>query len=259
MQNDSHDAVEGCWAAPLGNCGGGISHEHLVSECLFKDQSVFVQGLDWCLNKPKQVRIEKLTGKILCKNHNTALCKLDAAAGLGFEAIRNAVKMNEDRAKMLYINWAHQQFIIDGRNLERWFLKTLLNFSFNRKLIIGPGNHSAGTVPEKLVRIAFGLDNFEEGAGLYTAFRPRETFILEDRFRFTAKAQGPNLVVGGFIFRGFRFFLNLLPQRLEMIEGSNLFYRRANFAWLIGNRESHRIIIDWSASKIHPYVRRHGA
>ena len=99
METDSDSVINGCWAAALGNCGGGISNEHLVSECLFKDQSVFVHGLDWCLDKSKQVRIERLTAKILCKDHNSALSSLDAAAGNGFDLIRDAAKLSNDRGK----------------------------------------------------------------------------------------------------------------------------------------------------------------
>lgn len=87
MSAEAANAVEGCWAASLGNCSGRISREHLVSECLFADQSVFVQGLDWCLDAAKEVRIESLTGKVLCEAHNRGLSELDAAAGDAFSAI----------------------------------------------------------------------------------------------------------------------------------------------------------------------------
>ena len=236
---------EGCWAASLGNCGGAISREHLVSECLFADQSVFVQGLDWCVESPKSVRIETLTGKVLCEAHNNALSRLDAEAGAAFNAIRSMVKLNEDRGKFPSVNWAHKQFVVDGPGLERWFLKTLINFSFKRQLIIGPGDHPAGAAPENLVRMAFGFEQFRDGSGLYTAFRPQETFVLEDRFGFTAKARGPNLLLGCFVFRGLRFYLNLLPQKFEKIEDSNVFYRQTSFAQLINGRESHRVTLSW--------------
>jgi hypothetical protein len=48
MTDDSGNVIQGRWAAPLRNCGGGISREHYVSEWLFPNQSIFVQGLDWC-------------------------------------------------------------------------------------------------------------------------------------------------------------------------------------------------------------------
>ena len=72
--------MKDCWASSLGDCGGGISREHLVSESIFPNQSIYVQGMDWCLDAPKLVRIESLTAKILCRDHNSRLSELDAVA-----------------------------------------------------------------------------------------------------------------------------------------------------------------------------------
>jgi hypothetical protein len=250
MATDAGHVIQGCWAAPLGNCGGGISHEHYVSGCVFPNQSIFVQGLDFCLDKPKELRIESLTAKILCKDHNSALSELDSAAGRAFNAIREYVSMTTERAKSPYINWAPAQFTIDGPKLERWCLKTLLNFSFNRQLTIGPGSHAGGTVTCELVRIAFGLEEFTSGRGLYSAFRQNETFNHYDHFGYTAKAQGPNLAMGLFRLCGFRFYLNLVPleTRYSGIEDSQVFYRQTHFAHKLGERFSHRLSISWPST-----------
>ena len=46
------------------------SHEHPCFQmCFLRSVDIPVKGLDWCLNKPKEVRIETLTAKILCKDH----------------------------------------------------------------------------------------------------------------------------------------------------------------------------------------------
>ena len=82
MKSESEKYAKDCWAWSLGDCGGGISREHYVSQSVFPDQSIFVQGIDWCLDEAKEIRIETLTAKILCKRHNTALSELDATAGL---------------------------------------------------------------------------------------------------------------------------------------------------------------------------------
>ena len=123
---------------------------------------------------------------------------------------------------MPHLNWAPKELTIDGPKLERWCLKTLLNFSFNRQLIIGPGTHEPGTIPNELVRIVFGLEEFTHSRGLYTAFRDNETFDLQRGFGYTAKAQGQNLAMGNFRLYGFRFYLNLLPveNRYTAIETS---------------------------------------
>jgi hypothetical protein len=240
--------MEGCWAAPLGNCGGGISHEHLVSRCVFSDQSIFVKGLDWCLNEPKEVRIEALTAKILCKDHNSALSELDSEVGRAFDTIRKFARTKTEREKMPYINWALEQQTIDSRKLERWCLKTLLNFSFGRNLIIGPGSQESGSVSAELVRIAFGLEEFTAGRGIYIAYRQNETFHFDDHFRYTAKAQETHLVMGLFRLSGFRFYLNLFHTEggpLSVIEDSHAFYRVTHFNQPIGsqNKLSQRLSI----------------
>ena len=225
----------------------GSVGEHYVSECVFPDQPIFVQGLDWCLDTPKNIRIESLTAKILCRDHNSALSELDSAAGRAFQAMQDYATTTRDRAQMPYVNWAPKHFTIDGPRLERWCLKTLLNFSFGRKLMIGAGSHEPGKVPIELVRVTFGLEQFSGGQGLYTAFRPNEKFDLEYRFGYTAKAQGSNLVMGSFRLFGFRFYLNLLPPATELtqIEESQVFYRQTHFAHNVGKRFSHRLSIAW--------------
>jgi hypothetical protein len=238
--------IEGCWASSLGNCGGGISREHYVSQCVFPNQSIFVQGLDWCLEKPKEHRIETLTAKILCRDHNSALSELDSEAGRAFGSIREFARIKTEREKMPYINWAFKQLTIDSRKLERWCLKSLLNFSFGRNLIIGPGSHKPGSVPAELARIAFGLEEFTDGRGIYTAYKLNETFNFDDHFNYIAKAHESHLVMGLFRLCGFRFYLNLFHTEggpLAMIEDSHVFYRTTHFNQAIGSRLSHRLTI----------------
>jgi hypothetical protein len=221
-----------CWANCLGDCGGGISREHYVSECVFPSQSIFVQGLDFCLDGPKKLRSESLTAKILCVDHNGLLGRtVDWVAGKAFGALRSFTALRNERSELPQLNWVPQVFNIDARGLETWCLKTMLNFSFGRQTIIGAGSHNAGTVPDELVRIAFGLEEFTDGRGLYIAYRENETFTLEDRFHYTAKARGSNLIMGYFALHGFRFYINLerTARKYERIEGSDVFYREAHF------------------------------
>ena len=98
-----------------------------------------------------------------------------------------------------------------------------------------------------LVKIAFGLEEFTDGRGLYTAFKDHETFIHEHRFGYTAKAQGTSLAMGGFRLYGFRFYLNLLPVagKYTGIEDSQVFYRQSHFAHKLNGRFSHRLSVEW--------------
>lgn len=240
--------IDGCWASCLNDCGGGISREHFFSECLFKGQSVFVQGFDWCMDKPKEIRIETLTGKILCKHHNERLSELDSSACAALETIKESDRMRHQRIQMPHINWAFKQFNIDGRKFERWFLKTLLNVNFGRQAIIGTGSEAPGVVPDHLVRIAFGLEQFLHGAGLYTAFRFNETFILDHHIHYTGKTREGHLLMGSFRFLGYRFYLNLISQQFTSIEDSSVFYRKTHFNQKIGDRLTLSLSINWPES-----------
>lgn len=174
------------------------------------------------------------------------MSELDSEAGRAFDSIREFARSKTEREKTPYINWAFKQLTIDSRNLERWCLKTLLNFSARRTLIIGPGSHSAGQVPAELVRIAFGLEEFASGRGIYTAYRQNETFSFDDHFNYIAKAHESHLIMGLFRLCGFRFYLHLFPTEggpLKTIEDSNVFYRVTHFNQPVGSSLSLRLSI----------------
>jgi hypothetical protein len=44
MKIKSEKHAKDRWAWSLGDCDGGISHEHYVSQSVFPDQSILVQG-----------------------------------------------------------------------------------------------------------------------------------------------------------------------------------------------------------------------
>lgn len=64
------------------------------------------------------------------------------------------------RTKLRSRRWTIKTFTIDGALLERWFLKTLINFSHGGQWIIGEGSHPPGLPNDELVKIAFGKAAF---------------------------------------------------------------------------------------------------
>ena len=131
------DYKSNCWASPLADCGGKISREHLISQALFEEKSIVVKGLDWCSDEAKTIGLSSLVAKILCEKHNSSLSDLDSAALDAFDVLRETVRLNSVRGKLGSNHWSIKRFVIDGKRLERWFLKTLINLSFK-------GRHSLG-------------------------------------------------------------------------------------------------------------------
>jgi hypothetical protein len=242
--------VKGCWAASLGDCEGKISREHLVSQALFPDGNIMVSGLRWCKDGPKTVGLAALTGKILCRKHNSELSELDTAVKQAFETFDASMQLFQVRSKLKSRRWAIKTFAIDGTSLERWFLKTLINLSHNGPWIIGEGSHPAGQPNPELVKIAFGRAAFREKAGLYTAAHDGEQVTLRQGLRLTPKTIGDNLLAGMFSLCGYRFFLSLLPETFKEHQGSHLMYRDVHH-WYAPRDDkgrtvrSHRLDITW--------------
>jgi hypothetical protein len=248
--NAPDKSVKGCWAASLGDCEGKISREHLVSQALFPDGKITVSGLNWCKDEPKTVGLAALTGKILCRRHNSELSELDAAVKRTFETFDESMQLFQLRSKLKSRRWTIRTFTIDGALLERWFLRTLVNLSHGGAWIIGEGKHQTGMPNDELVRIAFGKAAFREKAGLYTAAHDGEQITLRQGLRFTPKTVGNNLLAGMFSLCGYRFFLSLLPAGFNEHQGSHLMYRDVHH-WYAPRDDkgrmvrSHRLDIVW--------------
>ena len=242
--------VKGCWAASLEDCEGKISREHLVSQALFPDGSITVSGLHWCKDKPITVGLASLTGKILCRKHNSELSELDTTVKQAFETFDESMQLFQVRSKLKGRRWTIKTFTIDGALLERWFLKTLINLGHDEPWIIGEGSHPAGLPNDELVKIAFGRAAFRAKAGLYTAAQNGEQVTPGQGLSLTPKTIGDNLLAGMFSLCGYRFFLSLLPEEFKEHQGSHLMYRDVQH-WYEplddkGRRvRSHRLDITW--------------
>lgn len=222
-----------CWAKSLGDCDGPLTGEHSISKCIYPDQMIYVQGFDFCKDAPKKLHILSLTQNNLCKGHNQRLgADVDHVGGRLFESIRKFVKRRNEQADFPSISWLQENYVIDARTLERWFLKIMMGIAFNSSLLIGSEGTQEGVIPSGLARAVFGLEELPIGQGLYIAHRNRETFNLEDRFHYTAKVIENRLLLGYFKIHGLRFYLNLEGTNgavYRTIEDSNVFYRKTHF------------------------------
>src|ERR1035437_930614 len=156
-----------CWAACLGDCGTKGSHEHIVSQCLYPDQSIKVQGFPWCLDAPKEIGIVSLTQQILCKKHNEELgAKVDAGSKHMRDTLAQACRLLNAREKIQSRHWTIQYFETDMLLLERWCLKTLINTNHQGGLKY-LDDSEADSPPCELVEFVFGGRRFTDYKGLY--------------------------------------------------------------------------------------------
>lgn len=169
-----------------------------------------VSGFDWC-KEEKIIGLASFTAKILCENHNNSLSDVDTEGKNAFEVFREMRRI-ENLPVRLRPSYT-KPFSINGNLLERWFLKTLINFSFRGSYPIGLETKEIGVPSKELVEIVFGQRTFSGRSGLYFVVRVGQKIESSDKVAFAPLFVQKSYIVGGlFSFRGFRFLLFLNPE-----------------------------------------------
>jgi hypothetical protein len=177
-----------CWASSLGNCGGGMSREHIISASQWDADSITLSGLPWC-KEPKTVGLASLVAKNLCRDHNTALSPVDDEA----RKLKLAFKTMMLQPKLA----VRQRFT--ARLVERWLLKTTINIALQES------PPALEPTPE-LVQRAFGLAPTPNGEGFFFVAEVGENLAYRNGIRFesTTRRQDSRTVIGAFVFHGVR-------------------------------------------------------
>jgi hypothetical protein len=178
-----------CWAAPLGDCAGGTSREHIISESQFDANGITIVGLPWCKETPRTVGLGSLTARNLCRDHNTALSPVDA------EAARFKRALGAARAGVLPVRCR-----LDARLIERWLLKTTINLTLQEPTTSGM------VVTPVLVRRAFGVDATPSTQGFFIVAEEGEQIAATDGIRFETMLRNSDdmIVIATFVFHGYR-------------------------------------------------------
>jgi hypothetical protein len=237
-----------------------MSREHTITQAMFLDKEIEVSGMPWCADQPKKVGLASLTAKVLCRAHNSALSPVDEEAVRFAEAMRESFRLLVVRSRIKQKYWTSKKFRVDGPRMERWFLKTLINATCHRGLLIGADSRDSGLPSKSLVEIAFGNQTFEPKAGLYGIYDPPGKKPTSDGISILVFNQPANRVLGAvFSFLGFRLLLFLdkkgpeLPvmqiytatgETSDVIEPT---YHLLSVNYPAGKRTSHSIVFDWHA------------
>jgi hypothetical protein len=248
-----------CWAACLGNCSDKISGEHLVSAGMFDDDQVRVQGLSWCLHEPKKIGLSSLVKNVLCTNHNSQLSPVDEAGISARNNLKEAFRLHQVRSNARVGRWTKSRFEVDGINLERWFLKTLITLSFGGPLPVGAQSRDSETPYQRLVEVCFGVTQFQPRAGLYMFGEVGRSFNVEDKLTIITFRDVNNTFNAGatFFVYGFEFILfldenGLHPQNINFVHKDGVkeqrhqpIYRPKYMNFQIGKHVSHTIKFSW--------------
>lgn len=195
-----------CWASSLGDCAGGPSREHVISDGIFDGEVVTAFGLSWCKDTPKTVGLSRAVAKILCRHHNHALSPYDA------EARKLSRFLSEN---VLDHPLAAARITLNGGLLERWALKTLTNLGYIGAL--DPHDHSQLVPRRDIVEYLFRDAAVAEGIGLYfiSGSISNESFTNGLAWNVINNLANGEVLGMSFSFNSVRFIANLVPMRAE--------------------------------------------
>jgi hypothetical protein len=253
-----------CWAEETGSCSNVQSREHLVSSCYFENKRVIAHNLPWTLNEGTTVGKKKLTSKILCTYHNSALSLLDQEVEKissffreshrkGFNIVKeiNNGNISEKEAKKII---PHMR-LLDGHIFEKWLLKTGINYAhiYRPDYYIGD-SITAGLPSIKLLNIIFNNKKFANKSGLYFVNNTGANLAKVETIGFTEiKDETAKRIIGfEFYIWGWRFFLSLVPEKFVLDEhtiilpnglsNKNLKYRKSYIQGNISNAGRHVLL-----------------
>lgn len=207
-----------CWADSLGNCSDVQSREHYISKGLFEGDSVNLKGLPWCQTQEKTIGLASAASKILCKTHNEALSDLDAEAIRTFDCLRELQRLRSVQERLPPRIWRVRESRLDGRLLERWFLKTLVNLVQVQGQEVSWPDGTAPRVPTvDVVGACFGLVPIKSPRGLHAAAAVGHLVDSRDYVSFAPIIDTSirALAGGAFEFRGLRFVFAWTERPLE--------------------------------------------
>jgi hypothetical protein len=195
-----------CWAASLGDCAGGTSGEHYVSDGVLDSESVTAIGLPWCRDEPKTIGLKSAVAHILCSKHNSDLSPFDSEAS----------KLSKFLVKSFRDPHQDHTITLNGYLFEKWVLKTFLNLGYLRALHREQSNSLVP--PESLVRYIYKGEGISDGIGLYhvSGTIGPENLQAGVFWNSIRTAQRPNVAVGLTMrFYGIRFVVTIDARRSE--------------------------------------------
>ncbi|MBP6212728.1 MAG: hypothetical protein KA447_06755, partial [Pyrinomonadaceae bacterium] len=234
------EQIRKCHFAYTNNCGAGISREHIISKAVLKELTedrIRLQTANFVKELP--LNSDALKTKRMCRRHNSAFGVVDREIGRFVRVVQQLPKTLEAQFERPI-----RAYLFAGFDLERWFLKTLLNLYFSR-LSVNPKTFS---LPNNIAA-AFNSP-LPRPYGLYMPFHE----IDSDKYRFSiGKHAAFNLTTEGSTVTGitaslagldFVFLLaGSLPYMLEF--ASSHTYRPQNLVFFEG-KESVSALIGWS-------------
>lgn len=214
----------------------------MISETVLNvltEKSIEISGVPWLKSgEKKRIGIASLVANCLCTAHNNSLSPIDAAAGRFFDALQKC-GTTETQPGL--------EFIVNGHDIERWFLKMLAGMSVSNYLAtdgvpLGNGFHSSIDIVELLQYPG----KWTPPLGLYFTQSLGQRFRREDSFALAPLSLDESGEIAGMLGDVQGLHIAVLAIN-RPIQGSGLertSYRPGKINFIIGEAR-HAIILSW--------------
>jgi hypothetical protein len=158
-----------CYARTTQNCNTKISREHFISDAILKriqlNSLIKIGGLPGYGNKMQLLPRARMASRMLCQRHNSSLSILDYE-GARFKHIIGYFDRGFNSTDPI-----EEISVFAGEDIERWLLKTVCSMLAAGKFARN-GNAILHSVPDKWVKILWGLEEWPTNWGLYAPSKP---------------------------------------------------------------------------------------
>lgn len=228
-------AEDGCYAAPLRDCKGGLTKEHYISRTLLRQlgSKFRIYGVPWATDEGAPASPESLTSRILCERHNSVLSGLDTAAGELFSLLAD-FRRNRHEGDLL----------LAGEDIERWILKVLLG-TLNAGVVTRHDDMATRDIqpPLWILEILYGETPIRDGWGLWVSLNPGGD---ASALQFNPNSYPPEHELAGQVWGatvhlvGINFTFAM--KRVQLTTGADTMFYRPPFIGLSGKA---RLLLSW--------------
>lgn len=207
-----------CYASVIRGCSDIQSYEHYVSQGLFKNKFVTVEGQKWA-EKPKTIGKRKIGLPILCECHNKLLSPIDAYGIKIFRILESCLIKQNERSNLPRSSfWKKDVHLIEGIKFEKWMIKVAIGVTFkDPKNKWHLENCEPLNPPKEMVEALFGIKKLRYPMGLYGIFAPNDALEIEDRIGVTTllHPQAQRYIGSLINFRHFHFLTYLTDEKVS--------------------------------------------
>lgn len=206
---------------------------------------VAINGVPWLsAGETREVGINSLTAKILCRRHNSALSPLDAVAGEFCRRLRTIYADCERKS----ISRRREVTLISGEALELWMLKAACGFFFSKNAAKdGARLIDDHVLDQKLVIACFFRNHWARGCGLYIRASQGHAFDVNSSVAFAPLTASGDKQVGAALFLlGLEFMILFDPIAVDSgrLLRDGWFHRPSELLFEAGRR-SYAVLLTW--------------